>query len=289
MVIWCLARETPNQRWLRSPVQIERPAPLGICACARQSGTKKGHAFDQLDTRWEGGVSLFFALGGKHVLIVSTLGKAYWQSGVLDAETMRFHLEQAGMLDYGSFYAPRPSWINLETAFFGSKSRRLRPLEESEKSAGWAGVMSLPRVFTLGSDGELKYSVATEVNTLRGREQTLDMTADEDQKRRPIKAMRLRGLLWRNFVRDAAHCRTIRAMLGGFAANAAPWLMVKYDPQHTNQISIDARPLPITLGDREHLELHFYIDRSVIEVFVNDQVPAPGVSSTRAAMRRIYA
>ena len=37
--------------------------------------------------------------------------------------------------------------------------------------------------------------------------------------------------------------------------------------------------LPITLGDREHLQLHFYIDRSVIEVFVNDQV---------ACTRRFY-
>ena len=74
-----------------------------------------------------------------------------------------FTPEQAGLLDYGSFrMLPRPSWINLETAFFGGGSREARPLEEY-KAAGWAGVMSLPRVLTLGSEGKLKCSVAEEM------------------------------------------------------------------------------------------------------------------------------
>jgi beta-fructofuranosidase len=68
-------------------------------------------------------------------------------------------------------------------------------------------------------------------------------------------------------------------VLCGSAANSAPWLSLKYDPHRPDQISIDARPLPMTASEREHLELHFYIDRSVIEVFVNNQV---------ACTRRFY-
>jgi beta-fructofuranosidase len=32
---------------------------------------------------------------------------------------------------------------------------------------------------------------------------------------------------------------------------------------------IDGRPLPVLLGENEDLELHLYVDGSVIEVFVN--------------------
>ena len=139
--------------------------------------------------------------------------------------------------------------------------------------------MSLPRVLTLGSDAKLKYSVAEEVNALRGREQTLNMTADEDQNQRQIKTMRIEkccGEILRKVERGA---EPFELMLGGSAASSAPWLMVKYDPHHPKQVWIDARPLPVTLGEREHLELHLYIDRSVIEVFVNNEV---------ACTRRFY-
>ena len=44
----------------------------------------------------------FFPLGDRHVLIFSTAGKTYWQSGRLDKEKMSFIAEQAGILDYGS-------------------------------------------------------------------------------------------------------------------------------------------------------------------------------------------
>ncbi|HEX3985315.1 MAG TPA: glycoside hydrolase family 32 protein, partial [Acidobacteriaceae bacterium] len=49
----------------------------------------------------------FFPLGDRHVLIHSTGGKAYWQSGVLDTETMLFHPERSGLLDCGAYYAPK--------------------------------------------------------------------------------------------------------------------------------------------------------------------------------------
>jgi beta-fructofuranosidase len=139
--------------------------------------------------------------------------------------------------------------------------------------------MSLPRVLTLGSDGKLKCSVAEEVNALRGRELTLHMTADEGQNQRQIKAMRIEKCCGEILCKLQRGAEPFELMLCGSPENSAPWLMVKYDPQHPHQISIDARPLPVTLGEREHLELNFYIDRSVIEVFINDQV---------ACTRRFY-
>jgi beta-fructofuranosidase len=238
----------------------------------------RAHQFDPCNPWevWE--CPEFFALGGKHVLIVSTLGKAYWQSGALDAETMQFHPEQAGMLDYGSFYAPKTQLDKSGNRILWGWIQEARPLEEY-KAAGWAGVMSLPRVLTLGNDGKLKYSVAVEVNALRGREQTLNITADEDQNQRQIEAMRIEKCCGEILCKVERGAEPFELLLAGSTANSAPWLRVKYDPQRPNQISIDARPLPLTLGEREPLELHLYVDRSVMEVFINDQV---------ACSRRFY-
>ena len=49
----------------------------------------------------------FFALDGMHVLIYSTLGKVFWQSGKLDASTMKFTPRKTGLLDLDAFYAPK--------------------------------------------------------------------------------------------------------------------------------------------------------------------------------------
>ncbi|HXP11383.1 MAG TPA: glycoside hydrolase family 32 protein [Acidobacteriaceae bacterium] len=212
-----------------------------------------------------------FALGGKHVLIVSTLGKAYWQSGILDADTMQFHPEQAGMLDYGSFYAPKTQLDKSGNRILWGWIQEARPLQEY-KAAGWAGMMSLPRMLTLGSDGKLKSSVAVEVNSLRGREQTLNVTGDEDQTERQIEAMRIEKCCGEILCKVERGAEPFTLMLNGSAASSPPWLVVEYDPHHAKQVWIDARPLPITGGEREHLELHLYIDRSVVEVFVNNEV-----------------
>jgi beta-fructofuranosidase len=49
----------------------------------------------------------FFALDGQHVLIYSTMGKVFWQSGRLDEATMKFQSLKTGLLDLDAFYAPK--------------------------------------------------------------------------------------------------------------------------------------------------------------------------------------
>ena len=103
---------------------------------------------------------------------------------------MHFHPEQAGILDYGSFYAPKTQLDKSGNRILWGWIQEARPLEEY-KAAGWAGLMSLPRVLTLGSDGRLRSSVATEVDELRTRKQTLDVTADEVRNQRQLNEMRV--------------------------------------------------------------------------------------------------
>jgi beta-fructofuranosidase len=115
----------------------------------------------------------FFALGdlsngGAHVLIYSTLGKVFWQSGVLDEATMKFTAKKTGLLDFDAFYAPKTQ--------LDAEGRRIlwgwipeRRDEAAMKAAGWSGMMSLPRVMSLDEDGTLRVKVLPGVSALRDR------------------------------------------------------------------------------------------------------------------------
>jgi beta-fructofuranosidase len=212
-----------------------------------------------------------FALDGKHVLIFSTQGRAYWQSGVLDLHTMQFHAEQAGILDYGSYYAPKTQLDKFGRRILWGWIQEARPVEQY-KSAGWAGLMSLPRVLALDANGKLKSSVAPEVNTLRSREQSLNITGDEESNQHQIEAMRIEECCGEVQCVARRTADSFDLILSGSAANSSPWLTIKYDSQRPAEISIDARPLPLQLNDREDFKLELYIDGSVIEAFVNNKV-----------------
>jgi beta-fructofuranosidase len=108
----------------------------------------------------------FFALDGQHVLIYSTLGKVFWQSGALDEKTMTFAAKKTGELDLGAFYAPKTQ--------LDAQGRRIlwgwipeKRSEDAMKAAGWSGMMSLPRVMNLDKDGTLRVRVVPQAHSLR--------------------------------------------------------------------------------------------------------------------------
>lgn len=216
----------------------------------------------------------FFALGSgdaaRHVLIYSTVGKAYWLSGRLDKATMRFVAEQAGTLDYGSFYAPKTQLDAAGNRILWGWIPETRPLAEY-KAAGWAGLMSLPRKLSLDDAGRLRITVAVEVKSLRGPEQNLAMAGDDAGRLRAIQAMRIEG-----------YCGEIRCVArGGSSLELAllsasgggdAWLRVGYDPARRGVVAINGAEYPIRMGPTETLEVNVYVDGSAIEVFVNRQV-----------------
>ena len=78
----------------------------------------------------------FFALDGGHVLIYSTLGKVFWESGALDEATMKFTSRKRGLLDLDAFYAPKTQ--------LDAEGRRIlwgwipeRRSEAAMREAGW--------------------------------------------------------------------------------------------------------------------------------------------------------
>jgi beta-fructofuranosidase len=61
------------------------------------------------------------------------------------------------------------------------------------------------------------------------------------------------------------------SLFGVGEADSSPWLSVEYDSAQPNQIRLDEKTAPIQPDKAGELELHFYIDGSVIEAFVNNQ------------------
>ena len=108
----------------------------------------------------------FFPLDGGHVLIYSTMGKVFWQSGSLDQGSMKFAPKKSGLLDLDAFYAPKTQ--------LDAQGRRIlwgwipeRRTQAEMTKAGWSGMMSLPRVLNLDRDGTLRMQVLPQTESLR--------------------------------------------------------------------------------------------------------------------------
>lgn len=219
----------------------------------------------------------FFELGGKHVLIYSTQGKVLWQTGELDTKAMVFHAGQSGLLDYGSFYAPKTQLDKRGNRILWGWIQETRPQAEYSAS-GWAGMMSLPRVLTLGGDGRLRMSVASEVEKLRRREQKLHLVPTKADGKELISEGRLRDACGELLciVKPSEEPFTLDLLSpvkAGQPADAQPsFLSIRYSHANAKELVVDQQRLPIHVTAGETLELRFFVDGSIIELFVNGQV-----------------
>jgi beta-fructofuranosidase len=106
----------------------------------------------------------FFPLGNKHVLLISTMGKVRWKVG--EYANQRFIPEKEGVVDWGSFYAAKTMLDADGRRILWGWIPEARP-DADLIAAGWAGVMSLPRVLSLTEQSELSTEVAPVVEKLR--------------------------------------------------------------------------------------------------------------------------
>jgi beta-fructofuranosidase len=101
----------------------------------------------------------FFSLGSKHVLLISTMGKARWKVGTY--ANQRFTPEKEGVVDWGAYYAAKSMLDADSNRILWGWITETRP-DADLIAVGWAGAMSLPRVLSLNSVNELTMKVAPE-------------------------------------------------------------------------------------------------------------------------------
>lgn len=199
----------------------------------------------------------FFALDGGHVLIYSTQGKVFWQSGVLDEKNMKFKGLKTGLLDLDAFYAPKTQ--------LDAQGRRIlwgwiqeRRTEAEMRAAGWSGMMSLPRVLTLDSNGTLRMQMLPQADGLRAG--VVMPTVAHGETRITLEK-----------ATGEVHCSGIKGSGFEFTMNvgSTQLLHVNYLPEKQtvlvdgHEIVLETNDLPI---------LHAYIDGSVAELIVSERV-----------------
>jgi beta-fructofuranosidase len=212
----------------------------------------------------------FFALDGKYVLMYGSMGRVHWQSGTLDEEEMRFHAEHSGILDHGSYYAAKSQLDANRDRIVWGWIPEARPLAEY-KAAGWAGMMSLPRVLTLDEDGQLRIAISPAVQMLRRREQKAVPGGNTSSE---LARLAIENATGEMLGRIRSENEPFTIVLTGTLQGRMPEPLVKleFDPKAPDQIFADGKPLPLRAEPREPIEFHVYVDGSVAEVIVQNSV-----------------
>jgi beta-fructofuranosidase len=195
----------------------------------------------------------FFSLDGGSVLIYSTMGKVYWQSGSLDPEQMRFKPGKSGVLDLDSFYAPKTQ--------LDAKGRRIlwgwiqeRRSNVEMLKAGWSGMMSLPRLLHLDSDGTLRMQILPEMETLR-RNPIAPVSAPGGSM---LTIPASTGEAWCAGRRDAP----LRLLV---KVGATELVEVAYIPGEGSML-VDGKKVPLEAADVP--SVHAFVDGSVMELIL---------------------
>jgi beta-fructofuranosidase len=256
---------------------------LHVVASGLATGGNAANPVDSGDM-WE--CPDLFPLGNKHVLIYSTQGKVFWKTGELDPKELLFHEQQSGVLDYGSFYAPKTQLDKSGNRILWGWIPETRPVAEYSAS-GWAGLMSLPRVLSLGADGRLKIAVSPAVEKLRKHEQKLQLSPSkigDPGSKELLSDQRLKDACGELLcaIKPGSEPFTLD-LLDTTQRSSAPkdattavasqvsLISLRYSHANPNELVVDQQRLPIHLENGESLELRFFIDGSVIELFVNGQ------------------
>jgi beta-fructofuranosidase len=194
----------------------------------------------------------FFPLGDKHVLLYSTERKVYWEVGVFDRGDLRFHREERGLLDYGSYYAMKSMPDSKGRRILWGWVQETRKPEEC-RAAGWAGCMALPRVLSLGPDHRLRMEVVPEFASLRLAEPA------------GIRIKERAGEIVCKFRAGQMACGL--ELRGG----ESPLFVLRYEGGGKREVTMGGKTVPLSPDGDGYSLLHLWIDGSVIEAFLDSR------------------
>ena len=203
----------------------------------------------------------FFKVDNCWVLITSPYKTLEYIVGDFDLETLTFTPTDEGILDPGfttvpNFYASNILYDAQGRCILLGWARGFAP------GHGWNGCLALPRILTIGPDGRPEQTPLPQLQQLREERYRLaNITFDES------------GYLLPALQGDALE---IQALLEPGEATVQVRLRRSADGQRSVDISYDGTVLnvagtetPLTLGWKEPLKLQIFLDKTLLEVFVN--------------------
>jgi beta-fructofuranosidase len=204
----------------------------------------------------------FFKLGNHWVLFVSPYGKVQYFIGDFNPDTCRFSPQSRGLLDYGpNFYAPNTMLL--------ADGRRLvwGWVNGFSSGRGWNGCLSLPRELSISVDGTLQQIPAPQLKKLRGKALVRHwLECDSAQKELPLpetNAFEMEADV------NPGNAKPVEMKLQRNANDPNP-VRVHFDG--TQLTVMDAKIPWRSSPSAPDLKLHIFVDRSVLEVFVNNTV-----------------
>jgi sucrose-6-phosphate hydrolase SacC (GH32 family) len=261
------------------------------------------HPFYQSDRRWtevdeDCAVPDFFPLGNKHMLLFcSHLQGTQYYLGRLDGE--RFQPETHGRMSWpGGLLGGAITLLDArQRRIYFDWIRELRG-HPWERESGWSGVMTLPRILSLGEDGTLRIEPAPELEVLRyhrRQHQNVQLGASSERVLEDVQGECLElaleiepGAAGRCGVRlrcspDGAEqtvvaCEPAAKKLVIEMGKSSLDPRIRYLPyRHAGALNrlpedqrlVTAQEAPFTLQPGETLRLRIFVDRSVVEVFAN--------------------
>jgi beta-fructofuranosidase len=232
-------------------------------------------------TMWE--CPDFFPLGDKYALTFSAWdGRALYPGYAIGTYAdHRFTIEREGVADYGRWYA--------QQSFEDEQGRRIvwswlreRRSDAAQESAGWSGVMALPRVYTLLPDGDLGSTPAPELETLRGQWTRLAQLTLAPGGPNPL--IGLCGDCLEIMAEFAPGDATQFGLVVRRSPGGEEETRIVYD-RASARLRIDrsrstldpesdptSPEAPCPLASDGTLRLRVFLDRSVLEVFANERV-----------------
>lgn len=202
----------------------------------------------------------FFKVDGKWVLLHSPYNLIEYVVGDFDINTLTFTPTAEGLLDPGfttvpNFYASNILYDEAGRCILLGWARGFAP------GRGWNGALALPRILTIGPDGHPLQTPVPQLQDLRSKRVRLtDLTIDEGGQVLAVQgdALELQALLEPG--EGSLRLRLRRSADGSRSVD------ISYDGA---VLDVAGTKLPLHLGHDEPLKLHVFLDRTLLEVFVN--------------------
>jgi len=217
----------------------------------------------------------FFPLGGKHVLLISTMGKVRWKVGTY--ANQRFTPEKEGVVDWGAYYAAKTMRDRDGNCILWGWITETRP-DAKLLVAGWAGAMSLPRVLSLSSANELQMKVAVAAEQLRGTHTRITRETSPAVKQKTLDELRIHNLCAE--LKLELHPKADEFAIHLQSESGEIFTTISYTNRgEKRELQVNAVKASLTGTAGSPARLHMFLDGSVLEVFAGE---------TTALTARIY-
>ena len=201
-----------------------------------------------------------FRIGAKWVLLISPHKPCEYFVGDLDLARAKFIPETHGVLDAGRSYASNISFDGTGRCILW-----LWGQTNTNPEMGWNGVMTMPRILSVGDDGFLRQTPAAEFQTLRAENNTLPAIALNN--RSVSLSDRVSGDCLEFDAEFAAESATSMGLRGRCAPGGKAGLEIAFSPA-SGELSVGTARTSVSLG--KTIRLHGFLDKRVVEVYAND-------------------